>query len=164
LRPTSQVLRLDASEGLVVGVLGAWGSGKTSFINLARAEIERAGVSVLEFNPWMFSGAQQLVEWFLADLAAQLKLRPELAEIGKELEEYGESLSGLAWVPVVGPWIDRARLLAKIVSKTLQRRKGGIGERRSKLRNALKDLDKPILVVLDDIDRLSTSEIRDIHG
>ena len=30
----SQVLELDASEGLVVGVLGAWGSGKTSFVNL----------------------------------------------------------------------------------------------------------------------------------
>lgn len=31
-----QVLSLDASEGVVVGVLGAWGSGKISFINMAR--------------------------------------------------------------------------------------------------------------------------------
>ena len=29
------VLALDAKEGFVVGVLGPWGSGKTSFINLA---------------------------------------------------------------------------------------------------------------------------------
>jgi predicted KAP-like P-loop ATPase len=29
-----QVLSLDASEGVVVGVLGAWGSGKTSFMAL----------------------------------------------------------------------------------------------------------------------------------
>jgi predicted KAP-like P-loop ATPase len=59
-----QVLKLDASEGVVVGVLGPWGSGKTSFVNLARAEFDRAGVPILDFNPWMFSGAQQLVDSF----------------------------------------------------------------------------------------------------
>ena len=37
-----QVLELDTSEGAVVGVLGPWGSGKTSFINLARREFEKA--------------------------------------------------------------------------------------------------------------------------
>ena len=54
-----QVLELDASEGVVVGVLGAWGSGKTSFIYLARSEFDQAGVPILDFNPWMFSGAMQ---------------------------------------------------------------------------------------------------------
>jgi ABC-type glutathione transport system ATPase component len=51
-----QVLALDVSEGVVVGVLGRWGSGKTSFVNLARAEFERAGASILDFNPWMLAG------------------------------------------------------------------------------------------------------------
>lgn len=31
-----QIQQADASEGLVVGVLGPWGSGKTSFVNLVR--------------------------------------------------------------------------------------------------------------------------------
>ena len=55
------VLELDTSEGVVVGVLGPWGSGKTSFINLARNEFEKADVTIIDFNPWMFSGAEQLV-------------------------------------------------------------------------------------------------------
>lgn len=50
------VLALDAKKGIVVGVLGPWGSGKTSFINLARNEFEKAEVPILDFNPWMFSG------------------------------------------------------------------------------------------------------------
>jgi predicted KAP-like P-loop ATPase len=57
-----QVLALDVTEGVVVGVLGKWGSGKTSFVNLVRTEFARAGATILDFNPWMFSGAQQLVE------------------------------------------------------------------------------------------------------
>jgi hypothetical protein len=157
-----QVLSLDASQGLVVGVLGAWGSGKTSFVNLARGDLTDADVEILDFNPWMFSGAEQLVESFFVELAAQLKLRPGLAEVGRDLEDYGEAFSGLAWLPLVGVWIERGRLANKILSKILQRRKEGISGRRAKLKEALSALQQPIFVVLDDIDRLSTSEIRDV--
>ena len=65
-----QVLALDVTEGVVVGVLGPWGTGKTSFVNLARDEFEKSDVPVLDFNPWMFSGAEQLVESFFVELAA----------------------------------------------------------------------------------------------
>jgi predicted KAP-like P-loop ATPase len=157
-----EVLAVDAREGVVVGVLGAWGSGKTSFINLARDEFKSADVPVLDFNPWMFSGAQQLVESFFVELAAQLRIRPGLADVGKNLQEYGEAFSGMAWLPLVGPWIERGRGLAKIVSEILQRRTEGVGGRRAKLQKALADLSKPIVVVVDDIDRLSTWEIRDV--
>ena len=157
-----QVLGLDAKEGVVVGVLGAWGSGKTSFINLARTEFEGGGVPILDFNPWMFSGAEQLVESFFSELAAQLKIRPGFEAIGKDIEEYGEAFSGLVWLPVLGPWIERGRSLSKVVSQFLQRRKEGIGGRREKLQKALCRIDHPIVIVLDDIDRLSSSEIREV--
>jgi KAP family P-loop domain len=122
---------------VVVGVLGPWGSGKTSFVNLARPALEEAGVAVLDFNPWMFSGAEQLVDSFFIELSAQLKLRPELGVVGKDLEEYGELLSGLVWIPVVGPWVERGRSATKGLAKILQRRKEGIGARRSKVQNGL---------------------------
>jgi predicted KAP-like P-loop ATPase len=157
-----QVLSLDVTEGVVVGVLGPWGSGKTSFINLARGHLEGVGIAVLDFNPWMFSGAEQLVESFFVELSAQLKLRPGLAEVGKDLEDYGETFSGMSWLPLVGPWIERGRVATKILAKTLQRKKEGVGGRRAKVENALGALGKPLVVVLDDIDRLTTPEIRDI--
>jgi KAP family P-loop domain len=157
-----QVLSLDASEGLVVAILGAWGSGKTSFLNLAREDFAGAKVPVLDFNPWMFSGAEQLVESFFTELAAQLKIRPGLADVAADLADYGEAFSNLTWLPVVGPWIDRSRGGARVLSKLLQRRKEGTGARRHKLEAALGDLEVPIVVVLDDIDRLATSEIRDV--
>jgi predicted KAP-like P-loop ATPase len=156
----AQVLSLDAKEGVVVGVLGPWGSGKTSFVNLARTHLESAGVAVLDFNPWMFSGAEQLVESFFVEISAQLKLRSPLAKIGKDLEEYCDGFAGLSWLPLVGPWIDRGRAASKILAKLMQRRKEGMGSRRAKVEQALAALN--IIVVVDDIDRLTSSEVRDI--
>ena len=157
-----QMLRIDASEGVVVGVLGPWGSGKTSFVNLACSYLRNRGIQILDFNPWMFSGAEQLIRSFFAELAAQMKLRPGLAEIGMSLVEYGEVFTDLGWVPVVGPWVERARLVVKILGGVSKRRKQGIAEHRNKVVSALARLDQPIVVVLDDIDRLTTSEIRDM--
>ena len=68
----------------------------------------------------------------------------------------------LGWLPVVGTWFERIRGATKITNKLLERRKEGVGGRRCKLEKALCDLKKPIVVILDDIDRLATSEIRDI--
>lgn len=156
------VLELDTTEGVVVGVLGPWGSGKTSFINLARNEFEKAEVHILDFNPWMFSGTAQLVESFFIELAVQLKGHSTLAEVGEYLENYGEVLSGMGELPFVGAWIDGISDTAKALSEILQRRKKGVHGQREQLEKTLLKLDKPIVVVLDDIDRLETSEIRDI--
>lgn len=147
-----QVLALDTTEGVVVGVIGAWGSGKTSFVNLARREFAQADVHILDFNPWMFSGTQQLVKHFFDELTAQLreKDRPDLAEIGKVLDDYSDVFTGVA------------RVATKILGKFLQRKKTGVGQSRVRVEKILSNLDKPLIVVLDDIDRLLTSEIRDV--
>lgn len=156
------ILALDPLEGLVVGVLGPWGAGKTSFVNLTRQHIAEREVPLVDFNPWMFSGADQLVQSFFIELASQLKLRSGLGEIAEGLEDYGEAFAGLGWLPIAGPWIERARGGSKLLAKLLQRRKEGIGGRRERIAKALQGLDKPIVVVVDDIDRLTSAEIRDI--
>ena len=157
-----QVLSYDASSGLVVGVLGVWGSGKTSFVNLAVGRLSDKQVPVLSFNPMDVQRCRAARQLLFIELSAQLKLRPGLVAIGKELEEYGEGFSGFGVVTVVGPWIARGRGATKLFATLLQRRKEGVGARRAKLESALRALSNPILVVLDDIDRLTTAEIRDV--
>lgn len=144
-----RVCRLDASEGSVVGVFGPWGSGKTSFMNLARKGFEDEEVPVLDFNPWLFSGAEQLVERFISELSAELKLK-DLGNIGDAFLEYGDAFSG------------RIGMLAKIFGTFFRRRESGIRNKRQKVASALREQKKPIIVVLDDVDRLSAPEIQEI--
>ncbi len=159
---SEQLLSLDASEGVVTGVLGPWGSGKTSFVNLVRPHLKKAGIEILDFNPWMFSGTEQLVESFFVELSAQLRGRDcrRFDELAESLERYGEIFSGMGWLPVVGPWIERLRLMMKPLAKLRELRKEGITGRKGKVEKALADLTKPLVVVVDDIDRLTTPEIR----
>jgi hypothetical protein len=105
---------LDASEGYVVAVTGPWGSGKTSLVNLIRKALaDEPVLPVIDFNPWMFSGASQLVEFFFQELSAQLRIRGgTLAKIAGDIEAYGELLSPIALLPVIGDWFDRARQTA----------------------------------------------------
>lgn len=158
----SQVVSMDTKRGLVVGVLGPWGSGKTSFVNLARRGLVTNGAAVIDFNPWMFSGAEQLVDRFFIEVGEELKLRPGLAEIGDQFETYGEMFSGLGWLPLAGVWIERGRALSRLIAKAMQRRRQSSRSTRDRLTEALSELGHPIIVILDDIDRLSTGEIREI--
>lgn len=70
------IQKLNASDGIVAGVLGSWGSGKSSFINLMREEFDaKPSLAVIDFNPWMFSGTQQLVDMFFKEIASELRIR-----------------------------------------------------------------------------------------
>ncbi len=119
-------LSLNPEQGVVVGVIGPWGSGKTSFINLARDNLNGRGVPVLDFNQWMFSGTEQLIEAFFKELAAQLRLKPELATLAERLEDYGDVFSKLGWVPFIGPWAARGKQVAAIIGKMTKAKQQGV--------------------------------------
>jgi len=157
-----QLLGLDLNEGAVVGVLGPWGSGKTSFINLARQRLSAASIPILEFNPWMFSGGTSILDSFFTELSAQLRTTPKFKSIGEDLSAYGDAFGDLSWIPIAGSWIEKAAKTAKAVGDILQHKREGAGARRKKLSAELAALTNPIVIIIDDIDRLSAAEIREV--
>ena len=159
-----QVLDLDASRGLTVGVFGAWGSGKTSFMNLVRAEFEREGVPTLDFNPWMFSDTEQLVVRFFGELSASLG-QQGLEGVGQAIAKYGGAIVGtanlastvFAGFPGLGDFLGT---LIKSLQETTDQQ--GVWELRKEVETALSGRESPIVVVLDDVDRLTFEEIRQV--
>ena len=160
----NDIREVDASEGYVVGIVGPWGSGKTSIVNMVRESLEGdPSLPVIDFNPWIFSGSDELVQSFFRELAAQMRLKGDrLAEIASTVDAYSDLLSPVSAIPFIGAWFDRFRGAAKAIKDIQEKRKGSINEQRDKLAKELAGLDKTIVVVIDDIDRLETTEIRDI--
>jgi predicted KAP-like P-loop ATPase len=167
-----QIASTESEEGVVFGIVGAWGSGKTSLLNMVGEALEEdyGDVVVLRFNPWLFSGTEHLVGVFFEELGAQLLERPDerLKKVGEALETYGGILGALHVVPGIGYWATIAEKGTGVVGRWLTRRgeeerTSLLGQRR-KLEAALGDLSKKVVVMVDDLDRLRLQEIRDVVG
>lgn len=164
-------------ESLVLGLFGAWGSGKTSILNLALEHIAssapRRGSEgrpiIVRFNPWNYSEQNQLILQFFRALSVTLK-RTDYASgakiLGRKVEAYSMLFAPLVLVPTAGPGLAFLSVLLGSVGRGMN----SWGEAKSKDLETLKNelnrlLDKQenkIIAVIDDIDRLSDIEIRQV--
>ena len=88
------------ARGVVLGLEGSWGSGKSSILNLVAARLaERAGerLVLVRFDPWLVSGRDDLIAAFFRELVDAIDpVRKERSRVGSaaaKLAEYGEMLS-----------------------------------------------------------------------
>jgi len=167
----AEIAALDARQGAVVAITGPWGSGKTSLMNLTAARLgDDLGVlGVVEFNPWLFSGAEQLAENLLTELATQLrdqesrkaKARRVATTATSKLLTYSHGLTVLRAVPTVGSIVEAADKGLQGVNTALKGDQS-LQRRRTDAIKALAGLDRRVVVLVDDIDRLTRAEIRDL--
>lgn len=164
----SALLAEPAEHGLVAALVGPWGQGKSSVLNMVREELEGThSRTVLTFNPWMFAGREQLVSTFFEQVAGQLRLKGSVEQaLADRLLGYGQALSPLVWVPVAGSWLGRAGSIASAISQARKSRsqQDPVEQQRQAIESALARLADPIFVMIDDIDRLTGPEIRDMLG
>lgn len=161
----------DARDGLVIGLFGEWGSGKTSVLNMMMNEIKNMGEEsenkplIVTFSPWNYSDKDNLTRLFFHRLITQIEGQDNQAkkkELGKKLKKYVNILDGLALVPVLGNAL--AAVLKGFardwVNKLLE--VPDLDKAKEDLEAILKESNQKIIVVIDDIDRLTNSQIRDI--
>jgi predicted KAP-like P-loop ATPase len=150
----------------VFGLIGAWGSGKTTIINQLSAALgrrsEREGVSqpnwlVSTFNPWMHSDALSLHRGFFSELGAAIPS-------GAKWERAQERLDGLR--KVVTPLAGLTSMLLPGAKEATEGALDFFARSPSKVREdaakALSDIDQPILMILDDLDRLTSDELLEV--
>lgn len=153
----AEVLAAPATRGYVMGLTGPWGSGKTSILNMTVDAIGDQAV-VVQFNPWMFSGTEALVSSFFAEMSKQLgKKEAKLKNIAGKLATYGQILAPAAAVFGAGSAVQGAASVAQAFAKA-----PSVFEQHEELRTLLADLDKRLVVVIDDVDRLRPNEVLDI--
>lgn len=194
------ICEYDSKDGLVIGLYGKWGSGKTSIINMAISEIpvdeneaqkaekekwysrvnkrikkiftsqkteedQNHNPIIIRFSPWNYSDKNNLISLFFYELKNKLgvaKDEENKEKIGKAISQYSDIIDVLSFIPVAGPAI------APIL-KTISKSKGAklmkapsLNDAKEKLCKALEDFNHKIIVFIDDIDRLTTPQIKDI--
>ena len=160
------VLGVRPGTSLTCAVQGPWGSGKTSVLHLVAAclrESERPPL-VVAFNPWLFSGVDDLLRRFFEELTAELRghdRRKRYKKTRKALEALADGLEPIDWVPVVGPWSTRLGRAARMLLKR-RRSDESLAQQRDATAAILKQQNRQIVLLVDDVDRLEPREIRQV--
>jgi hypothetical protein len=106
------------------------------------------------FNPWLYSSVQAMQLGFFAELQSALPKDDQWRTARDKLGELGKKLVPLASLV---PGVDLSGAL-DVASDALMG-DTGVAETKKRAEVALRDLDYPILVILDDLDRLTPEEL-----
>ncbi|EIU7744573.1 hypothetical protein NQO50_000254 [Vibrio vulnificus] len=164
----ANVLLLNHDDDcLTVSLEGEWGYGKTSVINLVKGALneKEAAPIIIEYNPWLAGKPESLIQDFLLQFSSQLNIKDnsEVAlKASKELIAYSSLFSVAKLVPGAEPW---ASIVEKVFSKfgsstkkIAELKKLDLLGKKKKVVSAMQKIKTPIIVVIDDIDRLTPSE------
>lgn len=175
------ILAQTPTDGLVIGLEGEWGSGKSSLLNLTLNELRAMEaaqpVKVLEFRPWLIGDRDQLLGSLFADLASVIDtIRADRGDLtgksvaqakaaAKAVRQFATRLSGagklIAAAGVVLPGAQAAGQIIEGIGNAAQSAKGGptLAQLKDRVAKALTELGVPIVVTIDDVDRLEPSEV-----
>ncbi|MDK8327724.1 P-loop NTPase fold protein [Gardnerella vaginalis] len=190
------ICEYDGKDGLVIGLYGKWGSGKTSIINMAISEIpvdksdkkkwysrvykrikkiftsqkseeedQNHNPIIIKFSPWNYSDKNNLISLFFHELKNKLgvaKGEENKGKIGKAISQYSDIIDALSSIPVAGPAIAPILKTAFKAAVSKLMKTPSLDEAKEKLCEALEDFNHKIIVFIDDIDRLTTPQIKDI--
>lgn len=165
------IYKYSGKDGLVIGLFGKWGTGKTSILNIVVNEINILAKGsgdkpiIVKFSPWNYTDKDNLISLFFRVLKNKLyidKDEEKREKIGKALTDYSDALDALSLVPMVGSGL-------AILLKTIAKAQGAelskevdLDVTRNHLEEVLSESQQKIIVIIDDIDRLTNSQIRDI--
>ncbi|MCY8954408.1 KAP family NTPase [Bacillus cereus] len=154
----AQVLNKHGEESLTIGILGDWGSGKSSVYNLVKKSSDDSRVLFIDFKPWYFGeNNHDIIRFYLLQfLDAIKKTRGYNPKIGKMIKKYADVLSSVS-IRSVGTTVSIKELVDKLMPS---QEAVNLAELKKEIEELLKEYPKRIVVYIDDIDRLEGAEIR----
>ncbi|MEP2639265.1 MULTISPECIES: P-loop NTPase fold protein [Roseobacteraceae] len=184
-RLAPSIVEASKGDGMVIGLEGRWGSGKTSLLNFLRTELVAAqdeGIHTITIAPWLNGDTSSMVASLLEPMAAILKskenaiaaadgvqenaAKEKMAEVGQLLRDYGpKTARGIASVAnVAGYFVPGGQLLGDALGAAAnaadQLMPGGPtpSELKQKIAHKIQELDVGFIVILDDLDRLEPEQ------
>lgn len=162
------VADMKAPDGIVIGVNGVWGSGKTSALGLVRhhlgAHVKNDELVIIDFSPWWFASQEALTRAYFEELGAKIErslgdtVKGTFRAIGRRISGFGESVGAAADAASGIPGAGAAVKSAVSVVGGLLGAEDTVVEAQERLAQQLGAQKKRFLVVIDDIDRLSPED------
>lgn len=172
-----------SAEGLVIGLDGKWGSGKSSLIHLVERSLgdlpKDRRPTIINFRPWLVGDRDSLLTALFADLADKVStvelgqgdatratarnvktMAEKLRRFGSAVSKAGDfiEIAGSVYEPLgyIGKGVKWVGDLGKEKPKT------DLAELKDSLINDLRNLGHRFIITVDDVDRLEPAEVVEV--
>lgn len=150
-------------DSITIGLMGEWGSGKTSILNLTENYLKNTNIKVMKFNPWIYSSYNQLIEQFFDELIKQF-YSDENYELIANMKRYWlkinkSDLAKGASIPLIAT---KSKTISNILNSIFKydSEEKSLEKLKNEINNKLGDYK--IVCIIDDLDRVSTTEIQEM--
>lgn len=183
-RLAPSILEASRGEGMVVGLEGRWGSGKTSLLNFLRQELAKAeadNIHTITIAPWLNGDSASMVMSLLGPIAEVLEAKEteqekqnspwwkpskhKVGKVGEMIRDYGQKtarrLAPLA--SLVGHVLPGGQVAAGVLeggANALEQFsvKKTPTELKRAIAKKIRALGAGFIVILDDLDRLEPAQ------
>ncbi len=161
IRVAESILNYDSEECLVLGLMGEWGSGKTSIRNMIFEHIETKNDEhiLIKFNPWYFSNQDSLLFHFFDELTEGFNKKDVFKNICAKVSKLKNKLVSATSINVGVEGNGISLNLKELFNKKDYETFNSI---KNDLMKLFADFDYKIIISIDDIDRLTNDEIKQI--
>ncbi|MDR6499008.1 putative KAP-like P-loop ATPase [Burkholderia ambifaria] len=176
-----------SDDGLVIGIEGSWGTGKSTVIGFIKKHLTESHDAdsrpvIVEFNPWMVSNTGAMVDALVTQIAVALHVTlgalEEKLKVGEKLLGYIGLIKHFKYLKYV-PGISFAGHIAQDMAECASTLAEGVEgvrkaaeeverllpdldltKKKNEVAEALRKLNRNIVVIVDDLDRLPEDEVR----
>lgn len=184
-RLAPSIIEASKGDGMVIGLEGRWGSGKTSLLNFLRTEFtvaQNEAVHTITIAPWLNGDTSSVVDALLEPMMTILKekeievmtaegnrenaTREKIAEVNQLLQAYGPktarriaSFANVAGYVLPGAQMIGGALKAGADAADQMMPVGPTpSELKRKISMKIKELNVRFVIILDDLDRLEPDQ------
>ncbi|MFI5635375.1 P-loop NTPase fold protein [Streptomyces sp. NPDC051664] len=155
-----QRVRAQTETG-VLALIGPWGSGKSTVLGkvirqLRAQDISRDAWLVAELNPWLYSDLESLTVALFSEIRAALPEEEQWSEARQKIGGFGQAISPLGKLTALAG-LDSESLIKAISDRVSGDTSASAAKRKAE--DALRKAGSPVLVVMDDLDRLTPDEL-----
>lgn len=137
-------------EAYPLVVYGKWGSGKTLFLRCIEKLLKEHGDIVINFNPWNSHSTKQMLISFFDNLSRVLSEYDSSLE--KPIIKYADIVTSL----------DIPKPFELFALSAFGKGDSSVDGLKERIRRSLNRIGKSVYVLMDDLDRLTKSEILDV--
>lgn len=159
-RVAQGILNYSQDETFILSLEGEWGSGKTTLINFIKEDLkkERDKVEVLDFNPWLITGIEQIIKVFFDELIKVLSYNSFTVKFNEDIKKDLQTLASLILPDNINIDVGLIKFNYKPKDTLLPKNEKTLAQIKGKINEYLRNSGKKIVVIIDDIDRLTDQE------